>query len=133
MSYRTAIVLALALCIGPASASLAAFDGSKPFLCAITEAVECDDDGVCERGSAEDINAPAFIQIDVKSGRIREHGGGSRSTEIQSHQRMGGRLILQGVQERAWSVSISEETGDMTMTAAGDRHGIVVFGACTEL
>jgi hypothetical protein len=34
---------------------------------------------------------------------------------------------------RGWSMSISGETGDMTLTVAADRAGHVVFGACTPL
>jgi len=45
-----------------------------------------------------------------------------------------GKLILQGVQEgKAWSMVITDDTDKMTLTAADDQEGFVVFGACTVL
>jgi hypothetical protein len=43
-----------------------------------------------------------------------------------------GKLILQGIQgSKGWSMVITEATGKMTLTAADDQVGFVVFGACT--
>ena len=47
---------------------------------------------------------------------------------------MEGNIILQGVENgRGWSIVISEETGKMSATVAGDEIGFIVFGACTPL
>jgi hypothetical protein len=130
---RITIGLALASALVPLSAASAGLDGSKPLLCAITEAVECAFDGTCTRGTADSVNVPQFVRVDVKAKRLSEHEG-ERSTAIRSVERVEGRLVLQGVEaERAWSVSISEETGKMSVTASGHDVGFVVFGACTEL
>ncbi len=127
---RIAALVSL-LALLPGAPAVAEFDSSKPFLCAITETVECGPNGSCTRGSAEDVNIPTFVWVDVPGGRLREHGG-ERVTSIGRHERKNGQLLLQGVQERAWSVSISEATGGLTATAAGDGFGFVLFGACTN-
>jgi hypothetical protein len=131
MPRYVALVSLSALLLLPCGTALAGFDGSKPFLCAITEAIECDDDGNCVGGSADDVNMPAFIRVDVAGKNLSEHNG-ERTTAIQSHTRANGQLLLQGVQERVWNVSISEESGLFTATAAEHGTGFVFFGACTD-
>jgi hypothetical protein len=130
---RVAFAWALGLCLFPLSAAAGGIDGSKPLLCAVTEAVECGFDGTCERGTADSINVPQFIEVDLAKEELRDHEG-SRATKIRDHQRAEGRLVLQGIeQDRAWSIFISEKTGKMSVTATGREAGFVVFGACTEL
>lgn len=102
-----------------------------PFLCAVTQTLECAGQGPCLRGSAEDVNLPDFIWVDVPGKQLREHGG-SRKTQIRSQMSRNGQLILQGVKERAWSVSISEATGRLTGTAAAEDADFVLFGVCTR-
>jgi hypothetical protein len=43
------------------------------------------------------------------------------------------RMVLQGIDGKImWSVLIGADSGDMTLTAGGDKVGFVAFGACTE-
>ena len=123
--------LAALLVIAAGSPAMAQVDGSKPFLCAITEAVDCGRDGTCARGSAEDVGLPTFIWVDVPAGTLREHGG-ERRTRVGRSEERDGKLLLQGVEERAWSASISQATGALTAAAAGDGAAFVLFGACTR-
>ncbi len=45
-----------------------------------------------------------------------------------------GEQLLQGVESgRAWSMAITEATGRMVISVAGDEIAFVVFGACTGL
>lgn len=130
MSKRMAWLALAGVLAVPAASWSASLDGSKPFLCALGRAVECDEDGDCEEGSPDDVNLPDFIWVDVPAKALREHGG-ERKTEILNHLRRDGQLILQGVQDRAWSVSISEQTGRFTATSTADGVAFVLFGACT--
>jgi hypothetical protein len=42
-------------------------------------------------------------------------------------------MVLQGIEGKImWSVLIGTDSGDMTLTAGGDKVGFVAFGACTE-
>jgi hypothetical protein len=124
------------LCLTPilclAGAAAAAVDGSKPLLCVVTEAVECPHDASCHEVTFEDMNIPAFIRVDANAKKLSEHKG-ARTTAAQSVVRKDGHIFLQGVEERAWSLSISEATGKMALTAAGSEVGFVVSGVCTEL
>jgi len=57
-----------------------------------------------------------------------------RTSSIKHMARLDGKLILQGMgEELAWSMTISEQTGKMVITASGEEVGFVVFGACTPL
>jgi hypothetical protein len=132
MTKRMAFGLALVSAMLPFSLAGAGLDGSKPLLCAVTEAIECGFDGTCTRGTAESINLPQFVRVDVKAKQLKEHGG-ERATAIGTIKLSEGRLVLQGLDsERPWTLSISEETGKMSATATGQEVGFVIFGVCTE-
>ena len=110
------------------------FDGSKPLLCAVIETIECGPDSECLRGEAESIDMPAFLKIDFAKKTISgtRQDGTVRTTEIKILERVGGNLILQGVQNgKGWTMVISETTGKATITASDNQVGFVVFGACT--
>jgi hypothetical protein len=112
----------------------AAFDGSAPLLCAVTSTASCDSQGACIEGSAEAVNLPVFIKIDVqnKVAQSTRVGGEQRTSEILSAQSDGGSLVLLGVDEGAgWSVAIGEESGKMTLAVSGEGIGYLAFGACT--
>jgi hypothetical protein len=109
------------------------FDGSKSLLCAPVDTVNCAPGGECLRGESERVNLPRFFKVDFTEKQISALKE-ERSTAILNMTQDENELILQGVQNgRGWSMSISGETGDMTLTVAADRAGHVVFGACTPL
>jgi hypothetical protein len=114
------------------------FDGSKPLLCAPSSYTECTTMG-CERVDAAAIRAPRFLQIDAKRKRIEPVGGGAgRTSKIDHVERVDGKLIVQGVEDGVedvrdglgYSIAISETTGDMVLSAAGDGVSFTAFGAC---
>jgi hypothetical protein len=131
MSSGVPITLALLIGLLFASAAHAGFDGSKPFLCAITETVTCNEAGDCERGSAADVNLPDFVTVDVPGKMLREHGDGDRSSPITSSQTIGGELVLPGVQDHAWSAIVTPQ-GRFRASAAGGEGGFLLFGVCTD-
>jgi len=124
----------LCICIAPLPVVAGDFDGSKQLLCAFIEGFECSlDEGECLELEAEDMNVPEFIKINFKEKKIT----GTRenkelaTTKIEKMVRMGGNLILQGVENgRAWSMVITGATGKMALTISGDQVGFVIFGAC---
>lgn len=127
-----AIVLLIVLWALPVSILAADFDGSKPFVSAITDAYECDGNTQCQRVSVEEIDCPRFLKVDLSkkmiTGTLSDQS--TRDVEIQSSARVDGNLILQGVQKgRAWGMVISESTGKMTLTVSGQEEGFVFFGA----
>ncbi len=57
-----------------------------------------------------------------------------RTAKIESMAREEGKLILQGVQlSLGWSMVITQKSGAMALTAAGEKVVFVIFGACTPL
>lgn len=118
------------------AANAEGFDGSQPLICASMEAYDCGPGEDCLRGTAESIDAPQFIRLDFeqKMARATLANGEERTAKIESLTQEEGKLILQGVQRGlGWSMTIVQENGAMTLTAAGDRMAFVIFGACTPL
>lgn len=108
-------------------------DGSKPLICAILETVQCLPGQECLRGHAENVGLPYFFQIDFQGKRIftvRE--GREEETKIERVEQQGGIWILQGIELRGWTITISGVTGKMVLSAAGEAEGFILFGACTQ-
>ncbi len=136
MNTLKVLCLSLALSVAFLEVKAASFDGSEPLLCASVEAYDCSAGWECLKGTAESINAPQFIRLDFeqKVARSTRLGGEERTVKIESMTREEGKLILQGVQlGLGWSMVITQESGTMALTAAGDQVVFVIFGACTPL
>jgi hypothetical protein len=127
-SLVTAALLGLAAL--PSAAPAAPLDGSTPMLCALNSVVGCAHHGKCERSTAEDVEVPPFVRIDVQK-HLLSSVDGSRTSPIVGVQRNNGRLMLQGMQnDRVWGAVINEETGRMSATVGEDDGAIVISGAC---
>ena len=134
MRKLTGIVFAIIILTLPYQLSAATFDGSLPLLCAFTEVFECSIDRGCKEGTAEDMNIPQFIRIDVSKNMVSsaEANEEKRESIIKNLEHNNGMLIMQGVESgRGWNVVIAEDTGHMSGTATEDEGGFVFFGACT--
>ena len=67
-------------------------------------------------------------------------GTGKTQFLVERVEHLDGKLVLQGADDGvedvrdglAWSMSISEDTGKMVLSAAGDGFAMVVFGACAQ-
>jgi len=120
--------LAAALCIAAAPALAADFDGSKALICSTIETHDCAAGTTCERGLAEDINVPQFIRLDFDKKTISARG----RTSTIGYARSGGMLVIQGFENnRAFSATISEQSGKLVAAIAADEAGYLIFGACT--
>jgi len=135
------IVLVLCVFILPLTGATADFDGSQPLNCVFGDLIECDLGADCRRVTAESINAPKMLSVDFKQKKITQtqQGQGGRTSVIEHVKNVDGKLILQSAEEGyegvkdglGWSLAISEETGQMVLTASGDEVGFVIFGTCT--
>ena len=137
MKILAQVVMLLAasgLCLVPGPAGAAGkHDGSAPLLCVPIGVTECGAEGECKRGTAESVNLPQFIRVDVKAMAIRSEEQ-KRESPIKTVEHMNGKLILQGTQgQRGWTMLIAEDTGQLSATVAADGEGFVVFGACAVL
>ena len=139
MTLRTIACLGLgsmlALLVHPAQAA-GPYDGSKALLCAVEDTDECEGDGACLDGDADDVSLPSFVRIDVggKKIQILDDGREGDATAIQSVTRTEDRMILQGVEAgRGWSLVIALESGETTMSVSDDGYALLAFGSCTAL
>ncbi len=140
MNNRLSIGL-ISLALSWGSAQAGSFDGSQPLLCASLVTLECMPGGDCFRVPPEAIAAPQFIRLDFKAKTLKNTLAAekSKTTPIEHLEKVDGKLILQGAEDGVegvrdgvgWTMSISEETGKMVLTAAADDAAFVIFGACT--
>jgi hypothetical protein len=132
---RVGVVLAAAA-IGLAAHGVEAagkFDGSVPMLCVPTVLTECGADGECRRGAPASVNLPEFLKVDLKAMKVYAEDTG-RESPIRNIEHLNGILVIQGGQNgRAWSMTITEETGKMSATISTETEGFIIFGACTVL
>ena len=136
---RIAAIFSLIACLGLATGAMAGdFDGSKPILFSVARILECTPVEGCRDVSAESVGLPQFLKIDFSKRIIRPARGGEDipDTNIERSERIDGKLMLQGAEDGyanlkdglGWSLTISEETGQIVLTASGDGVAFVVFG-----
>ena len=136
------VAVLLALFCLPSQVLAQDFDGSKPLLCAMIEVIECIPVEGCDRVTPEAANLPRFLSINFKDKKIVvPHGSQKgRTSAIERLEHIDGKLIIEGAEDgvegvrdgMGWSMAINEESGDMVLTASGDRVRFVIFGACTR-
>jgi hypothetical protein len=125
--------------IAASTAETGNFDGSKPLLISVIRVIECTPDGTCREVSPASIQLPQFLQIDFTNKTIRPAAADDKTpaTTIERQEVVDGKLILQGAEDGyekmrdglGWTMSISEGTGQVVLTASGEQVAFVVFGA----
>jgi hypothetical protein len=136
MQKAMTVICGTALLSASILVTAAGFDGSVPLLCAVTDTVSCDSKGECVEGSAEAVNLPVFLKIDVQAKTVQStrEGGERRTSKILGVHEEADALVLLGVEQNGgWSAAIGESSGKLTLTAAEEGMGYIVFGACTSL
>lgn len=108
--------------------------GKDPILCAVVEVNFCTTVDSCEQGPPWYWNVPDFLEIDFGGKEIRTTAasGQNRRTPIRSLTREEGGIVLQGLENgRAFSLFVTEKTGELTFSVAAPGQGGVAFGTCT--
>ena len=139
---RVGLIL-LCICIVPLISVADDFDGSRPLLFSVISAMECTPDDGCRAVTIESLDLPRFLKIDLNKKTIDpiSESDTRPGSVIERMERVDGKLILQGAEDGyasvrdglGWTISISEDTGKVVMTASGDQVAFVVFGACLPL
>src|SRR5262245_58041948 len=129
-----AIVGAVALFLTPADVTPAGrYDGSVPLLCSPVVVSECSMEGECRRVTADSVNLPQFLKVDVKGKKVYSEETG-RALPIAAIETISGGVVLQGAQDgRGWTMTISETTGKMSSAISSGGEGWIVFGDCIVL
>ncbi|MGH7409503.1 MAG: hypothetical protein ACREJ6_00350, partial [Candidatus Methylomirabilis sp.] len=104
MRKSAAIRMAIAISFAPLHVAAAGkYDGSVPLLCVPIEIVECEAAGKCVNGTAEGVNLPQFIKVNVKEKTLSAAEEGGRTAPIKHVEHDNGRLIMHGGQGgRGW-------------------------------
>ena len=119
------------------------FDGTRPLLVSVIRVVECVPDGACREVTPASVELPQFMKIDFAKKTIRPAAADDETpaTIIERQEVVDGKLILQGAEDGyekmrdglGWTMAISEESGQVVLTASGDQVAFVVFGAALPL
>jgi hypothetical protein len=139
--YLWMIVVAVCIFTFPLSTQAGSFDGSLNLVCAPQVAIECGPDGKCEQAMAASVNLPNFFQVDFSAKELSaiSESENKRTSQIKSMEFLDGKMFLQGADDGiegvrdglAWSMSISQDTGRLVVSASGGNEAFVIFGACT--
>lgn len=133
------LVLALALGLLALHTHVVCADdltGSSTFLCAGVQATECFEGGECGIDLPNNLNMPAFIEIDLDKKLLSTTAasGENRTTPITSLSREGGTIFLQGHEMgKGFTFVVDEQTGQVTVAIAAHGKAVIVFGNCTPL
>ncbi len=138
-------ILFVFLCSMIAASAVGAgdFDGSKPLLISVIRVIECTPDDDCREVTPASIELSQFLKIDFTNNTIRPATAGDErpATTIERREVVDGKLILQGAEDGyekmrdglGWTMAISEESGQVVLTASGEQVAFVVFGACIPM
>lgn len=137
MSKRLAGALVLVTCLTlTASVARAQGPGTNTWLCALTSAVECENDGDCQRRTLEQVAVSRFHMIDVGKRTITvvDLAAAGRTATLDRVDRASGQLFLQSVQGgRAISVVLAEVTGHLSASVVEAGTVFALAGACTPV
>jgi len=110
--------------------------GANRLLCSAETASACCEDGQCAGGSAEELNVPQFIEVDLTAKRVSTtKASGNYRSSTPDVKRENGHIVLQGMERgRAYSILIDEKSGTLSAAVATSFGcGVTVFGSCTPL
>lgn len=134
--------LSALLALLPLTVSADEYKGVNNFICASSSILECVPIDGCKPVRADAVNAPRFIEVNVKEKTLNgRFADGERTSHIEHSDFVDGKLMLQGIEDGAekqrdglgWTLAVSEDSGDMVLTGSGDNVAFVIFGACTAL
>lgn len=117
-------------CLFLLSPALAAEDNGR--VCALTRAYECNINGECSEWTIEEMALPRFVRIDLEKNAIISLDKTVKrdDTKIGQVKELEGITVLQGVEQRGWSIALGKDSASLTLSVAGDGHGFMVFGYC---
>ena len=124
--------LMLSLPLGIAAKEI---DAKSRLICAFSQASLCHDNQECIDGSADTVNLPLILKLDLGKKTIASThlSGEHRSSTIMAVNTSKNNLVLQGVQEGSgWSMTIDKANGRMSVSSSLEDQGYIAFGVCTH-
>jgi hypothetical protein len=129
---RSAGCLGIALlALGSSAARAEILDTSKPLICEVSEAAECDGVAACTDVTLEQIDLPPLWRVDFAKQQLASKDG-QRTSPIASLEALDSVLLLQGHQNgRGWTLAIERATGHLSGSAADAEGSFALAGSCT--
>ena len=132
MAFRIGLSAVLLLAVAVCAGAAPPYDGTKPMKCAIQTVMVCSDPSACVRGSAQTVNLPAVLDVDV-GGRLIGGAATGRTVKIAWVERQGGRLLIGGTElGGGWTMAVAEDTGTMSSAVIARSGGFMLFGSCSS-
>lgn len=130
MTKYIAAFFALMILVGNSSVSTAAGD---TYTCSLASAYECLPGEGCMELSIDDMDLPRFVRFDLKAKTITSLDKAvQRNSKIASIERMNRMIVMHGTELRGYSITLGEDSGNLTLSASGEGEGFVAFGFCMD-
>ena len=118
------------------------YRSAKPLHCSVAYVNECTAYGGCKSVDPFEANIPYFIEVNLAKKTISGSTTVSRArkTPIERIETIGNLITLSGAEPQTkadrykfgWLMTISTETGQMTLSANTNSSAFVVFGRCID-
>lgn len=132
IALRIGICVWLLLATGVAAFAAPPYDGSKPMQCSIETVMVCSDPSVCVRGTAQTVNLPPVLNVDVGK-RLISGAATGRTIKIAWVNNDGGRLLVGGTElGGGWTMAVAPDTGAMSSAVIVRSGGFLLFGNCSS-
>lgn len=129
------VVAAALLATAGVAVAAAPYDGSAPMKCAIETVFVCHEAAMCTRGTAQTVNLPPVVTVDVGN-RLISGSATGRTARITAFGRGAGHLMVHGEEVqtlgKAWGINVAEDTGAMSGAVLSPVGGFLMFGACSS-
>lgn len=132
IAFRIGLSVVLLLAVAVSAGAAPPYDGTKPMKCAIETVMVCSDPSACVRGSAQTVNLPSVLDVDVGQ-RLLSGAATGRTVKIAWVERQGGRLLIGGTElGGGWTMAVAEDTGTMSSAVIARTGGFMLFGSCSS-
>ena len=132
IALRIGICVLLLLATVIAAVAAPPYDGSKPMQCSIETVMVCSDPSVCVRGTAQTVNLPQVLNVDVAN-RLISGAATGRTIKIAWVNNDGGRLLIGGTElGGGWTMAVGADTGAMSSAVIVRSGGFLLFGKCSS-
>ena len=129
MNRLAQALVCLVASLPPGAAIGADFDGSRPLICAPSEAVDYRPGEEIVKERPSDIGAPSFLRVDIANKTI---AGPKRVTPINYIEKHDKQILLQGTELGfGWTLALDQQAGEMTLTFVDRAGAVVLTGRCT--
>jgi hypothetical protein len=132
---RLCWIVVAVLGIVPGAARSDSIDENARLVCAAVDLASCAPGDGCQRETAASMNVPELIVVDLKAQQItgKRPSGETLTTRIDRMTHNQNLLVLEGVQNAlSWTLTVTDDTDQMSMAAVGDGVAFTVFGRCMQ-